>query len=263
MIYQSLISAEERGIIGAFSNNEESLEMKFKAWSHSRITTFQQCKFRAKLAYIDRIPEPERPLPPGKTEHANERGERLHIGAEAYIRGGVELVPELSAHFEGEFKRARELFKQGKLSLEGEWAFTKEWECTAWKSSDAWCRIKADLVAFMTDDYAVVVDYKSGKSYGNELKHTEQLRLYAIAVLLKYPNVKKVRTEAWYLDQDELLSMDYTRAQALRFLKNFEDRGVEMTECEEFPANPNQYSCRWCPYKPEHLGGTGHCEVGV
>lgn len=53
---------------------------KIDAWSYSRLSTFEQCKLRAKLAYIDRIPEPERPLPPGKTEHANDRGTLLgHI----------------------------------------------------------------------------------------------------------------------------------------------------------------------------------------
>lgn len=250
-------------MIDAFIDLNESLEMKLKSWSHSRLTTFGSCKFRAKLAYLDRIPEPERPLPPGKTEHANDRGTRLHEAAEAYVRGGVELVPELAKHFTPEFERARDLFKAGKLSLEGEWAFTREWEPVAWMSSDTWCRIKADMVCTMTDDFAVVVDYKSGKKYGNELKHSEQMRLYAIAVLLRNTEIQKVRTELWYLDQDDLTSMVYTRDQGLRFLANFERRGEELTACEEFKPNPNAFSCKWCPYKPEHLGGTGHCTVGV
>jgi hypothetical protein len=42
--------------------------------SFSRLQNFEKCKYLAKLMYIDRIPEPERPLPPGKTEHANDRG---------------------------------------------------------------------------------------------------------------------------------------------------------------------------------------------
>jgi hypothetical protein len=115
----------------------------------------------------------------------------------------------------------------------------------------------------MSDDYAVVVDYKSGKRYGNEMKHSEQMRLYVIAVLLRNPNIQKVRSELWYLDQDELAKMEYTRAQGLRSVPGFEKRGLELTECEDFPPNPNKFSCKWCPYKPEHLGGTGHCSVGV
>lgn len=241
----------------------EGQEMKFKAWSYSRLSTFEACKLHAKLQYLDKIPEPERPLPPGKTEHANDRGTRLHEAAEAYIRGGVELLPELSKHFVQEFDRARDLFKEGKLSLEGEWGFNETWEAVAWMSSDVKCRIKADLVCFLSDEDAVVVDYKSGKKYGNEIKHSEQMRLYVIAVLLRYPKVQKVRAELWYLDQDELTSKVYTRDQGLRFLANYERRGNEMTSCEEFPANPNNFSCRWCPYKPVERGGTGHCPKGV
>ena len=70
---------------------------RIKAWSYSRLVDFEQCKLRAKLKYIDRIPEPARPLPPGKTEHANDRGTRIHDAAERFVRGGVELIPELKA----------------------------------------------------------------------------------------------------------------------------------------------------------------------
>ena len=81
---------------------------KIDAWSYSRLSTFEQCKLRAKLAYIDRIPEPERPLPPGKTEHANDRGTRVHNAAEMFVQGGIELIPELRS-FREEFLRLREL----------------------------------------------------------------------------------------------------------------------------------------------------------
>jgi hypothetical protein len=38
-----------------------------KSWSFSRLTDFEKCKFLAKLKNIDKVPEPERPLPAGKT----------------------------------------------------------------------------------------------------------------------------------------------------------------------------------------------------
>ena len=75
---------------------------RIKAWSYSRLVDFEQCKLRAKLKYIDRIPEPARSLPPGKTEHANDRGTRIHDAAERFVRGGVELLPELKS-FSTEF----------------------------------------------------------------------------------------------------------------------------------------------------------------
>lgn len=234
-----------------------------KAWSHSRLTTFESCKFHAKLAHVDRIPEPERPLPPGKTEHANDRGTRLHESAEKFIRGGVELIPELAKHFQPEFERARALFAEGKASMEGEWGFNRQWESVAWMSVDVWCRVKCDLVVSMSPEHIVVVDYKSGKRFGNELKHAEQMHLYTASSLCRFPNAKKVTTELWYIDQNELATMTYSREQGLRFLTSFERRGKALVECEDFPPNPSPHACRFCPYKAKEKGGTGHCSVGI
>lgn len=250
-------------MIEAFFDLKESLDMKLKTWSHSRLTTFESCKFRAQLAYIDRIPEPERPLPPGKTEHANDRGTRLHDAAQKFVQGGVELLPELSKYFQREYERARELYSLKRCTTEGDWAYTKDWGPTAWMSADVWVRMKLDLCVQMNDTEFVVIDYKSGKRYGNEMKHAEQMQIYTIGTFCRYPNAKKVTTELWYLDQDELATMTYTREQGLKFVKSFERRGNLLTDCEEFPPNPNVFSCRWCPYKPTSKGGSGHCPVGV
>ena len=47
---------------------------RIKAWSYSRLVDFEQCKLRAKLKYIDRIPEPARPLPePSESERPRMR----------------------------------------------------------------------------------------------------------------------------------------------------------------------------------------------
>lgn len=244
-------------------NFNDSLDMKtIKAWSHSRIVIFEQCKRRAELAFIQRIPEPDRPLKPGQTEHANDRGTRLHEAAEKYVKGGVELVTELEK-FAPEFVRLKELHAQGKASLEGEWAYDKNWQSVAWMSSDVWCRIKCDTVVFVSGDHAIVIDYKSGKRFGNEVKHNEQMQLYQLGTFLRYPKIKKVTVELWYLDLDEIHSMEYRRDQGLRYADSFARRGTAMTTCEDFVPNPNAYSCRWCPYKPTERGGTGHCSVGV
>lgn len=243
-------------------NSIQGQTMNIRTWSHTRLQKFESCKFAAKLAYIDRIPEPPRALKPGQTELPNDRGTRIHNAAEMFIKGGVELIPELSK-FQLEFERAREMFAEGKASTEGDWGYTKDWEPVAWMSSDVWCRIKCDLVCYMSPKWAVVVDYKSGKRFGNEVKHSEQMQLYTIGTLLRFPKLEKVTTELWYVDQNELASITYNREQGLRLIPRFEGRANLMTACEEFTPNPSVFSCRWCPYKPESLGGTGHCSVGI
>lgn len=226
-------------------------------WSFSRIQDFEQCKHRAKLKYLDKIPEPERPLPPGKTEHANDRGTRIHDAGERFVRGGIELIPELQK-FKAEFEKLKALFAAGKVSLEGEWAMDRGWAPVAWKSSDAWLRLKLDAMVMLSKTEAVVIDYKTGRRFGNEVKHAEQTQLYQLVTFLRYPELETIHTELWYPDVDELATMTYTRNQGLRFKRSFEQRGDAMTTCIDFPANPNIFSCKWCPYK-----GTEHCDKGV
>ena len=232
-----------------------------KTWSYSRLSVFEQCKFRAKLAYIDRIPEPPRELPPGKTEHANDRGTRVHEGAELYVKNEqrVELLPELRK-FQPEFEKLRELYKQGKVSLEGEWAVDRLWRPVGWNSPDAWARMKLDAFVRLSPTRAVVIDFKTGKKFGNEVKHGEQGQLYQLSCFVRYPELEHIDVEFWYTDQDDLTRVSYSRNTGMRYQPSFERRGATITESTDFPPNPNAFSCRWCPYGPK---GTGHCDKGV
>lgn len=233
--------------------------MQLKSWSHSRLDVAEKCLLRAKFQYIDKIPEPDRPLPPGKTEHANDRGTRLHEGAEAYTKGGVELLPELE-RFRGEHDVLKGMYPSGNVSMEGEWAFTQEWDSVAWMSYDAWCRVKLDVYVTLDDGKAALaVDFKSGKRFGNEVKHQEQMEIYTFTSLLRHPEVQEMTTELWYWDQDELRTQTYTRKQGLALLPKYEARGKRVTAATEFPANPNKFTCRYCPYRKEQSGGNGHC----
>jgi hypothetical protein len=232
-------------------------------WSISKAHVFQQCKLRAQLQYGQKIPEPERPLPPGKTEHANDRGSRLHNFAELFVSSPVNMpiLPELEK-FRPEFESLRQLFKDGLVSLEGEWAMDRHWHPVPWTSKDAWLRLKLDAIVHLSEIEAVVIDYKSGKKFGNEIKHAEQVQLYQLVTFLRYPKLEIVHTELWYLDQpDEANTQNtFTRAQGLRFKHHFERMGSRITDCVDFPPSPNIFNCKWCPYGPK---GTGHCTRGV
>lgn len=225
--------------------------------SFSRLQNFEKCKYLAKLMYIDKIPEPERPLPKGKTEHANDRGSRIHDCAEMYVRGGVELVPELDK-FKEQFEELRELFEQGRVQLEGEWAVTLEWEPTAWSSSDAWLRKKLDALVLSEDGtHARVIDYKTGRRHGNEIKHTEQGQIYQLATFLRFPEVQDITVEFWYTDLGETDIKKYPRYQGTQYFKKYNDRLLAISTCTNFKPNPNAFSCKWCPYNGNA------CEVGV
>ena len=228
------------------------------SWSHSKLGDFEKCKFLCYLKHDQKIPEPPRPLPPGRVEHANDRGTRIHTACEEFVNGAAKAqIPEMGK-FGPEFEHLRHLYTKGLVSLEGEWAVDKNWEPTEWRTG--WHRSKVDAIVLPTEDQAIVIDYKSGKRYGNEVKHAEQTQLYALNAVLRYPDIEVVTTELWYLDVDELTSATFTRAQILRFKANFDRRGRALTECTSWPTNANVYSCQWCQYGPWN---GGQCQDGV
>lgn len=230
---------------------------RIRSWSFNRLVDFERCKLRAKLKYLDRIPEPERPLPEGKKEQPNDRGSRIHLAAEQHVREGEPLIRELEG-FAEEFTKLRALFLAGDVELEGDWGFNDIWEPCSWQR--AWLRAKLDAIVTLPDAQLVVIDYKTGKRSGNEIKHNEQMLLYALAAVHRYPTAQKVTVELWYLDEDQLVRTDHDRHSVMRHFERFNKRGVAMTDCTEFPARPNQYTCRFCLYGPK---GSGHCKDGV
>lgn len=237
-----------------------------KAGSFSRLSIFQECPRRAELAYIQKIPEADRgegPLtaPDGSKEWHNDRGSRIHALAEEYVKGNIKIFPKELQKFKKEIEELRKLYKTGKVITEEMWCFTNTWMPCA---SDDWnaiyFRIITDITVFHTKAQATVIDYKTGRKFGNEVKHGQQAQLYQLGAFLRYPDLEEITTEIWYLDQDELATMEFTRAQGMRFFKHWNNRMEAMTTEVEFKPTPNMNSCRWCPYKPSKLGV---CSVGI
>jgi hypothetical protein len=224
--------------------------------SFSRLIEFEKCNYAAKLRYIDKIPEPPRPLPPGKTEHANDRGVRVHECAELYVRGGVELIPELKK-CRDKLDQLKRLHAEGKVELEGEWAFDENWAQVDWTDDRAWVRMKLDALVRPDATSARVIDYKTGRRMGNEVKHTEQGQLYQLGAFLRIPELTDITVEFWYVDLGEYEIKQYTRAQGMAYFDKYQKRLQAMSDCTEFKPNPNVYSCKWCPYRGNA------CEYGI
>lgn len=275
--------------------------MPIASWSHSRLNTFETCNYRAFLLYDQKVQEPERPLPAGKLEHANDRGTRVHDGCEQYVRGKIPNMPiEARKHFEAEMQELRFWFKQGIVDLEGEWGMNRNWEPWDWRGQwvtlpgvpagetfekvktlpkrpdpariyqvgakfvlwvPAWLRLKLDALVFPSKYKAIAIDYKTGKQFGNELKHGEQLQLYQLVTFLRYPDLEEITTELWYFDADGLTQKKFTRDQGLRFKRNWDNRGNKITTATVFPPNANIHSCKWC-FLGERPGGAGVCKSG-
>ena len=271
------------------------------SWSYSKLSDFEKCKKYFWLKHDQKIPEPERPLPAGKTEHANDRGTRVHESCENYINGSSdELCLEAEKHFGPQIDLLRTMHKDGIVSLEGEWGHNRDWAPWAWggewleiqepdelglpiqkvkalpergladviyqkgKQSfvwePAWLRLKLDALVLHDEHTATVIDFKTGRKFGNEVKHGEQLQLYQLSTFLRYPQLQTVYAELWYLDQDEITSQKFSRTMGLRYRDKFGKRGEALTSCTDFPASANIYACRYCQYGS---WAGGQCAEGV
>lgn len=224
------------------------------SWSFSTLKIFEQCPMRAKLKIIDRIPEPK--------NERSQRGIEVHHAAEAFVQGKLPvLAPEL-LDFKDEFNSLRNLYSSGKVTIEQEWAHTSDWETCDWRAKEAWLRLKLDAMVVVKDQ-GTVIDYKTGKKEGNEISHASQGQLYAGVAGLRYPHLKKLAVEFWYLDQNDITITHYLPQQTTRFLASFDTRARKMTEATEFMARPSIFTCKWCPYRPVDAGGDGKCLSGI
>lgn len=275
--------------------------MTVNSWSFSKLSDFEKCKKYFWLKHDQGIPEPQRPLPPGKTEHANDRGTRIHQSVEDYVAGKVdELCPEAERFFGPQIDLLRTMHEEGLVSLEGEWGVSPGWDVWDWsgqweqitdvkelglpiekvsalpvrgsvnkaysKGKDhyiwvpPWLRLKIDALVMHDEKTATLIDYKTGRKYGNEVKHMEQLQLYQLTAFMRYPKLETIFAELWYTDQDEVTSVKFSRALGLRFQDKFSKRGDAVITTDRFPPNPSKFVCKWCQYGP---WGSGHCEEGV
>lgn len=241
-----------------------------RATSFSRLGVYEECPHRARLAYLEKVPELPRPEPPKGGEHANDRGSRIHDTCEFYVRGTSRACQEMK-FFMPEFDHARNWFAKRSQDFEMEnlWCYDTEWNQVGPKDfENIWLRVKLDLMLWVSPEQAIIVDYKTGKKYGNEVKHGQQLQLYLVSAFIRYPHLEKATAELWYLDQNEISRMTMTRQQGLRFFKNFDTRLHRMTSDEMFKPKPNGHSCKFCPYAPTQFSNkwvnkNGACTRGV
>jgi hypothetical protein len=164
---------------------------------------------------------------------------------EDYVLGKITYVPT-------EIKRVGPLLQQLQIlgaKAEDVWLLDKDWNPTD-DQSKAWVKAIID-VHYVGGDILYVKDYKSGQMYDS---HRNQLELYGIMGLLKYPEVKRVETSAVYLDTGhEGMEGSLIRAMLPKTIAKWETDAVKMMSDNNFEPCPGN-ACRWCDYKKSRNG---------
>lgn len=210
------------------------------AWSYSRLSTYEDCPFKAKMKYVDKAQEPG--------SKALDRGKAIHKIAEDYALGRIEDEPPELQCFIDEFKELRANKKR--IQVEEQLALDKDWEPCDWFGPDAWVRLVVDCIVQL-DTELILIDHKTGKIRPS---HRDQLELYAIAGFANSgPAIKTIRGELWYLDQGELIEASYKRSDVPKLQKKWEKRAMPMLTDRTFKPKPGD-GCRWCHFSVKRAG---------
>ena len=209
--------------------------MKKIAWSWSRLDSFERCPQSFFQVTIQK-------RYPFQSSPAMERGKNIHNHIENALKG-AEIHKDIE-HMAPLINKLRGI-KWDHMDSELEMAIMEDYLPTTWFSKNVWCRIKMDYTG-VVGDQAITYDWKTGGNYG----YTDQLKLYAGAVMLRYPEVATVETAYIYVDKEEKSTKTFYRAQYNEIWDEMADRAEQITianESGDWPAIPSRFGCKFCP----------------
>jgi CRISPR/Cas system-associated exonuclease Cas4 (RecB family) len=222
------------------------------SWSFSSLTDWEKCP---RMVFYKRIEKAPEPAPDPNSPLV--RGNRMHQEIEDYITGKRDDFSEVSYDPELLGKlREWYSFTPNQMVVEDEWGLDENWNPVPWM--EATCRMKLDCGVLSSRSFRVI-DWKSGRKDGNEIKHTMQGQLYAIGASCMYPARTTVVVEFHYVDGTGTpLKATYTPDKIARFRATYDKRAARMLADTEFRAVPNKSNCKWCPFAINN-----HCPVAV
>lgn len=250
-------SRSERNRVFAHTPVEDSLG-PVPAWSFSVLQDFEECPHRVQLAKVKKVEQDRGP--------AANRGNVVHEGAERYIQGKTnhprDGIPSEDLGKPGNklfnaqmplLDKLRERYAKGEVEVEQQWGFDLHWQSTGYFDKNIWARMKLDVLHHESETSAYMIDWKTGRKFGNELKHGSQGICYAVGAFNRYPALEHLTCEFNYLDHDQTFAKVFTRQRTHFLQKRLTERAMKLTTAKVFPPKPSKKACKYCPVK-------AHCE---
>lgn len=209
-----------------------------KSWSYTAYSTYAQCPAKYKYQKIDKLPEPK--------SQAMERGNAIHKKCENYLTGITAALPTEAKHFAAQMQQLKTLDP----FVEQKWGFTKDWRPTSWTGSATWYRGIVDAGVLYPDRTADIVDFKTGKLYET---NEDQIELFALSVMLRYPEITHVTARLWYLDSGDEIIREHSASDKEALRKDWEKRVGPMFADTIFAPKPNKF-CDWCHFRKSNGG---------
>lgn len=229
------------------------------SWSYSRYRDYKHCPLYFKLKHLDKVPDG-----PPEGSPAMARGSAIGAMAEDHVKGVLRKLPPELRLFEKQFEAIR---RHGAYDVnvfaEESWCFDRDWKGVTWNDWDnVWLRIKMDLCGIDEHNVLVPVDHKTGKYREYELQsYLEQLEIYALGGMLRFPDVIGASPRLWFLDEGITYPQDvdgselyYPRSELPALQKKWLNRVKPMFNDKTFKPTPNN-KCQYCAYS-KAKGGT-------
>lgn len=219
------------------------------SWSYSRWDKHRTCPLAFKLEVLDGR------KPPDNTAQA--KGLIMHKAVAGYLIAPVDQAPPLPTEAGKAMELVKELRAFDNKVIEQQWGYTRQWTPTAWFGSDTWLRSVLDVAVLYDDMTAEIIDWKSGKPRGT---HEDQMELFAISLMVRYPMATHVTTRLAYTDFAHAEFGEYPRSDLEKMIAKWEDKVRPMFTDTVYLPRPGE-ACKWCPFSRSKTNGQD-CRYG-
>jgi putative RecB family exonuclease len=240
-------------------------------FSHSKLTTYQQCPQKYKFRYVDEIPPPVRSIELHLGDTVHQALEKLYADA---LLGKLHSSDELLAFYQGKWDEgyspqmrivrsgtnARTYLELGRQMLRAyHQRFYPFNESTTLELEEKFSfplsdghEIKGiiDRLARAEDGSLEIHDYKTSRRYPSpsQVGSDMQLALYELALRQRWPDAQRITLIWHYLTFDQAITI----AKTLRQLEMVKQKTLDLiSRIEATTTYATQVTplCDWCEYK--------------
>lgn len=241
-------------------------------YSHSKIQTFFQCKYKYKLSYIDKI----KVTIPNTIEAF--MGSCVHKALEVLYQDiickKIESIEELQKNFINFWKKdyTNEILINDKYKKENDYILQGLKYLIDYYQKyhpfQTYNTLSVETKDFINlneeDKYHIMIDRLSSDNFGNyyvcdyktsgkiktkeELKNDFQLSMYSLFIKEKYPQSKKIYLVWYYLAFNEKIVLENNDSDSIIIKRNIIDKISQIKSCNNFETNKSNL-CNWCLYK--------------
>lgn len=219
------------------------------AWSYSRWDKHNTCPLMFKLEVLDGRKEEE--------NAAMARGQIMHKAATAYLIEPYDEARPVPKEMGKATAFIKEVAQFDNKVVEQQWGYDRHWKPTAWFGDGTWLRSVLDVGILYDDLTAELIDWKSGKPRGT---HEDQMELFAISLMQRYPVATHVTTRLVYTDFVHEEFGEYPRTDLPKMIAKWEDKVRPMFEDTTYLPRPGE-KCKFCQFSRSRTNGRD-CHYG-